>query len=92
MNTAIGDRTLDAHLSSLFLALGIFAIGFVSIGPNILAIIGTSMQRGRRQGAALAMGVGTGSGVWACLAVTGLTGLVTAYAWAITVIKVFGAL
>ena len=41
---------MDQHLTSLALALGIFAVGFVSIGPNILAIIGTSMERGRRQG------------------------------------------
>ena len=79
------------HLTSLVLALGIFAVGFVSIGPNILAIIGTSMERGRQHGVALALGVGTGSGIWATLTVVGLTALVTAYAWTITVLKVLGA-
>lgn len=83
---------MDQHLANLALALGIFAVGFVSIGPNILAIIGTSMERGRRQGIALALGVGTGSGIWATLTVIGLTALITAYAWAITVLKVLGAL
>ncbi|HMB77049.1 MAG TPA: LysE family translocator, partial [Kiloniellaceae bacterium] len=63
----------------------------VSIGPNILAIIGTSMQRGRRHGVALALGVGTGSGLWAMLTVTGLTALVAAYAEVMTVIKLLGA-
>ncbi len=82
---------MDQHLTSLALALGIFAVGFVSIGPNILAIIGTSMERGRRQGVALALGVGTGSGIWATLTVVGLTALVTAYAWTITGLKVLGA-
>jgi len=83
---------MSEHWASLLLALGIFAVGFVSIGPNILAIIGTSMQRGRRHGLALALGVGTGSGIWATLTVTGLTALVTAYAGAITVLKIFGAI
>ncbi len=83
---------MSAELTSLFLALGIFMVGFISIGPNILAIIGTSMERGRAQGSALALGVATGSGVWATLTVTGLTALVSAYAGAITVLKVFGAL
>ncbi|MEM8974836.1 MAG: LysE family transporter [Pseudomonadota bacterium] len=82
---------MDQHLTGLALALGIFAVGFVSIGPNILAIIGTSMERGRRQGVALALGVGTGSGIWATLTVVGLTALVTAYAWTITVLKILGA-
>ena len=82
---------MDQHLTSLVLALGIFAVGFVSIGPNILAIVGTSMERGRQHGVALALGVGTGSGIWATLTVVGLTALVTAYAWTITVLKVLGA-
>ena len=66
---------MSNEVSSLLLALGIFSVGFISIGPNILAIIGTSMERGRDQGIRLALGVGTGSGVWATLAVAGLTAL-----------------
>ena len=83
---------MSAELTSLFLALGIFSIGFISIGPNILAIMGTSMQRGRTDGTALALGVATGTAIWATLTVTGLTALVTAYAGAVTILKIFGAL
>jgi len=83
---------MTEHWASLLLALGIFAVGFVSIGPNILAIIGTSMQRGRKNGVTLALGVGVGSGIWATMTVTGLTALVTAYAGALTVLKIFGVL
>ncbi|POF32413.1 LysE family translocator [Roseibium marinum] len=82
---------MSEDLASLFLALGIFLVGFVSIGPNILAIVGTSMERGRHSGMRLALGVGTGSGLWAILTVSGLTALVSAYAQAVTVLKVFGA-
>ena len=63
---------MTENFASLFLALGIFAAGFISIGPNIPAIIGTSMERGRKQGASLALGFDTGSGIWATLTVTGL--------------------
>jgi len=82
---------MSSELSNLFLALGIFAVGFISIGPNILAIIGTSMERGRADGVRLALGVGTGSGIWATLTVAGLTAVITAYADFITLLKIFGA-
>lgn len=82
---------MSPEISSLLLALGIFSVGFVSIGPNILAIIGTSMERGRSDGVRLALGVGTGSAVWATLTVAGLTALITAYAGLVTLLKVFGA-
>ncbi|MBO6602976.1 MAG: hypothetical protein JJ938_05150 [Roseicyclus sp.] len=39
------------HLPALLLALGIFASGFLVLGPNILAVMGTSMAQGRRRGA-----------------------------------------
>ena len=81
---------MSNEFSSLLLALGIFAFGFISIGPNILSIIGTSMERGRRQGSRLALGVATGSAIWATLTVAGLTALITAYAGVVLVLKAFG--
>ena len=82
---------MSPEISSLLLALGIFSVGFISIGPNILAIIGTAMERGRESGVRLALGVGTGSAVWATLTVAGLTALITAYAGLVTLLKIFGA-
>lgn len=82
---------MSPEFSSLLLALGIFSVGFISIGPNILAIIGTSMERGRKNGVQLALGVGVGSAIWATLTVSGLTALITAYAGIVTLLKIFGA-
>lgn len=82
---------MSAEMTSLALALGIFAVGFVSVGPNILAIIGTSMERGRGAGVRLAIGVGSGTAVWATATVAGLTALITAYAGIVTFLKLFGA-
>ena len=82
---------MSIEFSNLAFALGILAIGFISIGPNILAIIGTSMERGRKDGMRLALGVGIGSGLWATITVAGLTTLITAYAGFIILLKIFGA-
>lgn len=82
---------MSAELSGLFVALGILAFGFVGIGPNILAIIGTAMESGRECGTKLAFGVGLGSGIWASLTVLGLTSLITAYAGIVFFLKIFGA-
>lgn len=82
---------MSEHLASLGLALGIFSVGFLVIGPNILAVIGTSMARGRRDGAVLALGIGLGSGLWASLTVLGLATLMTTYAGAVTALKIAGA-
>lgn len=82
---------MQDHLASLLLALGIFSAGFVSVGPNILSVIGTSMENGRAAGCRLALGIGIGAGVWASLTVAGLTALVASYAHAITLLKFVGA-
>lgn len=81
---------MTAEVASLLLALAIFSVGFISIGPNILAIIGTSMERGRKDGMRLALGVGIGSGLWATMTVAGLTALITAYAGVVTILKIVG--
>jgi len=82
---------MSEHLASLGLALSIFSVGFIVIGPNILAVIGTSMARGRRDGALLALGIGLGTGIWASMTVLGLATLMASYAGAITLLKYAGA-
>ena len=82
---------MTENFASLSLALGIFAVGFISIGPNIPAIIGTSMEQGaqtkRLHRARRRYGIGH-------LGATDRDrpqALVTAYAEAMIVLKVFGA-
>jgi threonine/homoserine/homoserine lactone efflux protein len=67
-------------------------IGFASPGPNILAVIGTSMAVSRQAGLALGFGVATGSMLWAILTVLGLSALLATFASAIFAIKIFGGL
>lgn len=78
------------YLPSILLSMSAVVLALMSPGPNILAVIGTSMCLGRSHGASLAMGVALGSFLWASIAVLGLTALLTAYAGVLTAIKIVG--
>jgi threonine efflux protein len=81
---------ISIHLPGIVLAYSAFLLAIASPGPNVLAVIGTSMSVGRRSGIALALGVAAGSFCWALLTAAGLSALLAAYAWALTAIKVAG--
>lgn len=81
---------IATYLPGILLAHAAFLLAIMSPGPNILAVIGTSMGAGRRPGMALALGVATGTFCWASLTLVGLTALLTAYASIITIIKIIG--
>ncbi|MFT6025718.1 MAG: amino acid exporter [Ascidiaceihabitans sp.] len=80
------------YLPGILMAYAAFLLAIASPGPNILAVIGTSMSIGRKSGIALALGVATGSFTWAVLTVIGLSALLSQYAVALIVIKIFGGL
>ncbi|MEM7210862.1 MAG: LysE family translocator [Pseudomonadota bacterium] len=80
------------YLPGILLAYSAFLLGIASPGPNILAIMGTSMSAGRRSGIALALGVAFGSFTWAVLTVAGLSALLSTYASALIFIKITGGL
>ncbi len=82
------DFTL--YLPGILLAYTAFLLAIASPGPNILAVIGTSMGVGRGSGIALALGVASGSFNWALLTVFGLSALLATYASALLAIKIFG--
>ncbi|MDJ0942603.1 MAG: LysE family transporter [Kiloniellales bacterium] len=83
---------LSTYLPGIFLAYSAFLLSIMSPGPNVLAILGTSMSAGRRAGLGLAGGVAAGSCCWALLTAAGLSALLASYAAALTVIKVVGGL
>ncbi len=78
------------YLPNLLLAWGLMSMGFISPGPNIMAVIGTSMSKGRPAGLALATGIGFGTGLWAILTVLGFSALISQYAYAVLALKVLG--
>jgi amino acid exporter len=74
------------------MAYAAFLLAIASLGPNILAVISTSMSVGRTPGMARAIAIATWSFTWAVLTVFGLSALLTAYASALIAIKVLGSL
>jgi amino acid exporter len=78
------------YLPGIALAYTAFLLGILSPGPNVMAVIGTSMSLGKKPGTAVALGVGTGSCLWAGLTVAGLTTLIAAHPGALVAIKIAG--
>lgn len=74
----------------LAIAWCVYFVAVISPGPATLAISATAMARGRASGMALAIGVLTGSYIWASLAALGMSAVLTRYAYSLTVLKVAG--
>ena len=83
---------ISVYLPGIILAYTAFLLSIMSPGPNILAIMATSMNIGRSSGIALSLGVASGSFCWAMLTATGLSALLASYAVALTAIKIAGGL
>ena len=85
-------QDFHTYLPGILLAYSAFLLASASPGPNMLAVMGTSISVGRPSGIALAMGVATGSFNWALLTVFGLSAVLATYASALIAIKIFGGL
>ena len=81
-----------AYLPGVVLAHTAVLLALMSPGPNILAVIGTSMSIGRREGIALALGVASGTFLWVSLTVIGFTAVIATYAAVMVALKIFGGL
>lgn len=83
---------LHIYLPGILLAYSVLLVGIVSPGPAVLAIIGTSMERGRMPGVQLATGVVCGSAFWGVMAAAGMAAIMTTYATLLTIIKIAGGI
>jgi threonine/homoserine/homoserine lactone efflux protein len=83
---------LIRHLPDLALVYSAFFLAVASPGPSNLAVMATSMERGRRAGLTLALGVTTGSLTWGILAAIGVSALIVAHPGALYTIKIIGGL
>lgn len=81
---------LQQFLPGVLLSLSAVMLALMSPGPNILAVIGTSMGVGRQEGIALALGVGFGAFLWVSFAVMGFTAVISKYAIVMFVLKILG--
>ena len=79
-------------LHQLLLVFTAYVLAAGSPGPSNMRIMGVAMNQGRQAGLTLAAGVVTGSIFWGTMAATGVSALLTRYAHALIVLKVFGGL
>ncbi len=77
---------------SVFLALAfINVLGWLSPGPNTLAIISASISKGRRAGVATAFGASLGGAVWATITILGATTVFDMFPTAVLLFRLAGA-
>jgi len=82
--------TVDLH--HLLLVFTAYVIAAGSPGPSNMRIMGAAMHQGRQAALTLAAGVVTGSVFWGMMAATGVSAILTRYAEALIVLKIFGGL
>jgi threonine efflux protein len=83
---------MSANLHQLLLVYAAYVIAAGSPGPSNMQIMGVAMNNGRRAALVLAAGVVSGSIFWGMMAATGISAILTRYAEALIVLKVFGGL
>lgn len=72
------------------LAISGVILAQASPGPNFLAVVGAGMSDGRRVGFYTLLGVSFGMILWATLMAVGLGGLLLAFPWLLTAMKLVG--
>jgi threonine/homoserine/homoserine lactone efflux protein len=69
---------ISEYMPDLLMAFGACLIAFLSPGPNFVGIVSSAVNR-RISGIFAAIGVSLGTTIWAIMAVTGATALLTSY-------------
>lgn len=81
-------NTLHASIATI----GLFALTFLSPGPNLLVVVQSSLARGRAAGIAAGLGIATGDGIYAGLGLFGMSALITEGGTLFHAIKFLGGL
>ena len=83
---------IHEHWVGIFMAFTVVIVALMSPGPAILAVIGTAMEKGRKQGVYLALGVVSGSALWGTAAALGISAILVTYSNILIAIKIIGGL
>jgi len=86
------DSNLTDQFGFLLLSFLAYIMGMSSPGPNILAILATSISYGKRSVVTLAPGIVTGSVFWGIFSIFGITFLLLQFSSALFVLQICGAL
>jgi threonine efflux protein len=79
-------------MQHLLLVWAAYIVAAGSPGPSTMRIVGVAMRQGRQAGLAMYVGAVTGSIFWGLMAATGISALLTQYAHALILLKIFGGL
>jgi amino acid exporter len=79
-----------SYVYSALLAVGLFALTFLSPGPNLLIVVQSSVSAGRRAGVAASLGVATGDGLYAGLGLFGMSAAIAQGGALFAAIKLVG--
>ncbi|NEJ17671.1 LysE family transporter [Rhizobium leguminosarum] len=83
---------MGSEFQHLLLVYTAYVIAAGSPGPSNMRIMGVAMDQGRRAALVLAAGVVSGSIFWGAMAATGISAILTRYAEALIILKIFGGL
>lgn len=72
------------------LAIALFALTFLSPGPNLLVVVQSSLSAGRAAGIAAGAGVATGDAIYAALGLFGIGAVITAGGALFAAVKIIG--
>jgi threonine/homoserine/homoserine lactone efflux protein len=81
--------SISSYWPSLLAVYGASLIAFLSPGPNFAGIVSSAVFN-RLNGVFVAIGVSLGTAIWALLAVTGITALLSRYPYAALVMQTIG--
>ncbi|KAB2754715.1 LysE family translocator [Brucella anthropi] len=84
--------SISPAIYQLLLVYVTYIIAAGSPGPSTMRIMGVAMDQGRKSGLAFAAGVVTGSIFWGVMAASGVSAILTRFAEALFILKIFGGL
>lgn len=77
---------------SVIVTIGLFALTFLSPGPNLLVVVQSSLSVGRTGGIAAGFGVALGDAIYAALGLLGMAAVISQSGELFGVIKILGGL
>jgi amino acid exporter len=79
-------------MHTVILTIGLFALTFLSPGPNLLVVVQSSLTHGRRAGIAAGLGVALGDGIYAALGLLGMAAVISQSGELFAAVKVVGGI
>lgn len=77
---------------SIFLSVGLFALTFLSPGPNLLIVLQSSLAHGRGAGIAAGFGVAMADGTYAALGLLGMAAVINQSGELVSLVKIAGGI